>query len=422
MRHHPSTRSPARRRGAVLGWLVICLGVIVIIVALGTDGGRMMEERRRVQAAADVAALAAAADLYQHYSDNQGHDPNGTAAAAALSAAADNGCPNDGTHSVVTVNIPPQSGIFAGKAEYVEVLVTSQLSGTFSAAFTSDRLPVKARAVAVGRPKALGLMVLSPSAAGAFSNSSKGNVTVLNAPIIVNSSDAAAYDLSGTSTTQAAYHQVVGGVHNQGATLIGPVQTGADPSADPLRTLPAPNAADYPLQSDTPLSIGSGSDVVLQPGVYHGGISIGGTAKVTLAPGVYILDGGGFTFIGNGSLTANRAMLFNTGGSSSAPVKITGSGTVTLTPPTDGPYQGLSIFQDRTLSQTVHLAGNGNYQISGAVYAPGAAVSLSGNGTSGTNSLGGGYICNTLQVSGSSSFSVSMAANRPRVPEVRLVE
>ena len=36
-------------------WLVLCLGVIIVIVALGTDGGRMLEERRRVQSAADAA-------------------------------------------------------------------------------------------------------------------------------------------------------------------------------------------------------------------------------------------------------------------------------------------------------------------------------------------------------------------------------
>src|SRR5579863_10036612 len=99
----PSARRNHRpRRGAVLVWLVLCLGVIIIIVALGTDGGRMLEERRRAQASADAAALAAAADLYQNYYPNRGLDPNGTAAQAALAIAASNGYANDGTTSTVT--------------------------------------------------------------------------------------------------------------------------------------------------------------------------------------------------------------------------------------------------------------------------------------------------------------------------------
>src|SRR2546428_156579 len=83
------TSSPTAhpRAGAVAIWLLLCVGVILGIVAIALDGGRMMEERRRGQAAADAAALAAAADLYENYPQNKGSDPNGTASAAAQSAA-----------------------------------------------------------------------------------------------------------------------------------------------------------------------------------------------------------------------------------------------------------------------------------------------------------------------------------------------
>src|SRR6516165_10749316 len=113
-------RARPQRRGTVTVWLIISLGVIFGVLAIGLDGGRLMEERRRVQSAADAAALAAAGDLYQNYVTNQGTDPNGTAQAAALQAAAANGCTNDGVRSVVTVNIPPMCGPFKGQAGYVE--------------------------------------------------------------------------------------------------------------------------------------------------------------------------------------------------------------------------------------------------------------------------------------------------------------
>src|SRR5437016_4747501 len=143
--------APPRRRGSVTAWVVVCLAVIVGIVALGMDGGRMMEERRHAQAAADAAALAAADDLYFNWWQNHGTDPSASAQAAGLASAAANGYANDGTTSTVTVNIPPTSGAFAGQAEYAEVIVQSRLQASFSAIFTHDGLPVKARAVARGR-------------------------------------------------------------------------------------------------------------------------------------------------------------------------------------------------------------------------------------------------------------------------------
>jgi len=97
--------------------------VILTIVALGMDGGRIMEERRHAQAIADSAALAAAADLYANWWTNQGKDPSDSAKKAAAEIAAANGYANDGTTSVVTVNVPPTSGAFAGKAEFAAVIV-----------------------------------------------------------------------------------------------------------------------------------------------------------------------------------------------------------------------------------------------------------------------------------------------------------
>src|SRR2546423_3459624 len=98
-----------RRRGAIVPWLLLGAGVIIGVVALGTDGGRMLQERRRAQAAADAAALAAGADLYQNHWTYFGKDPGGTAHAAALKLAAPNGYANAGLNSLVNVNIPPTS-------------------------------------------------------------------------------------------------------------------------------------------------------------------------------------------------------------------------------------------------------------------------------------------------------------------------
>src|ERR1700738_3819022 len=119
------------RQGGITVWLVLGLAGILGILALGMDGGRMQEERRRAQATADAAALAAAANLYENWWLYHGHDNNNAAQDAALKAAAANGYANDGTTSVVTVNIPPTQGAFAGQAECVEVIAEYRLGATF---------------------------------------------------------------------------------------------------------------------------------------------------------------------------------------------------------------------------------------------------------------------------------------------------
>ena len=130
------------------------LGMVAVLV----DGGLLFAERRHAQATADAAALAAASDLYYHYlyyngaiNTSPGTDRGGTAAASAKGVASANGYTNDGTSSSVTVNIPPASGNFIGKAGYAEVIVTWYQRPGFSQIFGTGSIPVSARAVAQGR-------------------------------------------------------------------------------------------------------------------------------------------------------------------------------------------------------------------------------------------------------------------------------
>src|ERR1700687_1395550 len=108
--------SRSKRRGAIVLFVAVCLTVLLGVVAIALDGGVLLTERRPAQATADAAALAAASDLYKNFGTNGGRDCSRTAKASPLSTAAANGYANDGTVSVVTVNIPPSSGDYSGKA------------------------------------------------------------------------------------------------------------------------------------------------------------------------------------------------------------------------------------------------------------------------------------------------------------------
>lgn len=416
-------RSDARwRRGTVTVWVLLGLTAIVGVLALGMDGGRLQEERRHGQATADAAALAAAADLYKNWWANHGVDVTNSAQNAALASAAANGYANDGTTSVVTVNIPPTQGTFAGQKCYVEVITEYRLPGTFGKIFTRNDLPVKARAVARGQPAKIGLLLLSPNASNAFLNKALA-LAVLGNPIIVNSSDGQAFNEATLGLIAASRYDVTGNFINSGAIMLGAMNTGIRPTADPLRRLAVPNVAASPVQSAKPLVINSILPTILKPGVYQGGIQIKGASIVVMNPGVYILEGGGLQVQNLATLAGLGVTIYNTQGAFPAgPISITSLGKVALTAPLAGTYQGISVFQDRTLTQPISVSGAGLMVFTGTVYAVGADVTLGSLVAAGIDTLGGAYICNTISISGIGSINIDLGNNPPRIPDVTLVE
>ena len=200
-----------------------------------------------MQDVADSAALAAAASLYTNYLTNNGADPSGTAKAAALAFAAANGCTNNGTTSVVMVNIPPlQSTLFKSKPGYAEVIVQVNVTRSFSGIFGSGTLPVSAISVARGlwSPSltSAALIALSPTGTGI---SATGNVSLdVTGSVIVDSNSSSAISATGNvSLTASDGYYVTGNASETGnISVSGTMNTGAVATPDPLAYLPAPDA------------------------------------------------------------------------------------------------------------------------------------------------------------------------------------
>jgi hypothetical protein len=287
------------------------------------------------------------------------------------------------------------------------VVITSNQSRGFSALWGSGRLTVTARAVARGLWVTVsdGIIVLDPTAPSALNVTGGGRVNVVNASVIVDSNDAVAANATGGSIAAASEFDVTGGYSG---TFIGPVYTGAQPSPDPLAYLAPPDPSTLTLQSNKKLTISNGNRT-LQPGVYTGGIQISGNASVTLSPGIYYMDTGGFSLGAGGNLSGNGVMIYNAPSpkSNSDVISINGNpgATVSLSPPTSGPYQGISLFQDRTSAESLSLAGNGNFTITGTFYAAAAQLSVAGNGSQST--IGSQYISDTLTVSGNGAININ---------------
>jgi hypothetical protein len=383
--------------------------LLLSITAIALDGGVLLTERRHAQATADAAALAAASDLYLNYWTNSGLDPLGTAKASALTTAAANGYKNDGTTSKVTVNIPPLSGDYVGKNNYVEVIVEYYQPRAFSNIFGKGPVPVRARAVAIGAPVAadVGILVLDPTSKGSLNAQGGGTTTVSGTPVVVDSNNPTAAIGGGGGSLVAPEFDITGGYTTTGgAQFVGDIKTGQRPMADPLADIPPPDPSTMIIQSRNATHLSQGSQLLL-PGVYKGGIQVTGTGSITLAPGVYYMDGGGFSFSGQGSLFGQGVMIYNApGNGNSGGISVSGQGSMILSGPTSGIYQGLTFFQDRTSNVTGNVQGaGGTTSITGTFYFPGALLNVSGNG--GVANIGSQYISYDLNLSGNGGININ---------------
>jgi hypothetical protein len=414
------------RRGNAMAVTAVCLILIVGVMALVFDGGLLMSEQRHAQSVADAAALAAAYSLYNNSATDKGLDPNGTAAKAARSIASSNGYTNDDDDaSTVRVNIPPLTGSFKGRSGYVEVNVQYNQRRCFSGIWGSGLMSVTARSVARGisSPDNPAILLLDPSMPKALDSSGNGLISDTGGAIIINSSNSDAANISGNGNVSAPKIDIYGNYNTSGGgQFVGTLKTGVAPTADPLSTLAVPDPTAMTLQSSSTYKINSSGTYTLQPGLYQGGISItsSGPGLVTLMPGIYYMQGGGFSNTGSIDLAGAGVMIYNDPAKSSDVVSLTGSGSLTLSPPTSGTYKGIAIFQNRTATSIIKITGQGDMSLTGTVYAAAAEIDVGGFGEA--NIVGSQIIANNMKVTGSGAVTVNYNPGTAPVRDTRIVE
>ena len=218
----------------------------------------------------------------------------------------------------------------------------------------------------------LSILVLNPTYPSSLNDSGSASIKATGS-VIVNSISDSAVNLSGNAVVQASQVNVTGNILTSGgASIVGPVATGVNPTLDPFANVAAPSATNLTSYSNGRIS--GQATVTLQPGAYPSGINVSGGSSVTLTSGTYFIDNG-ISVSGDSTLVGKNVLLYIDSGD----VNFSGGSNVTLSPVSCGPTaSGITIFQSRTNSMPASLSGNADGAISGVLYFPDAEVNFSG--------------------------------------------
>jgi Flp pilus assembly protein TadG len=332
-------RPPASHRpGKALALFAIGMPVLLGMTGLVIDSGLLMAGQRTAQNAADSGAMAAAMELYRGSSSSS----------ATTTATTFVQTYNSLSNATVTVNIPPQSGVYTGRVGYAETIVSVPFTTTLIQVLgINASQTVSARAVAGYEPNSSGqgAIVLNPNVQPGIAMNGNNSQLIVKGGITVNSqgggvdqygqtvsSSLGGYAFRTQTSTQtpapivATGIQVVGGIDNidnyryydssfpndyDPNNIDRPVFARAPIAPDPLLSLPTPstsngvvntfwqypgnNATLVPAASAQKVTMGNSDTVTFFPGIYQQIIINGGTA--TFNPGIYVLGPG----LGNGN-------------------------------------------------------------------------------------------------------------------------
>jgi hypothetical protein len=286
--------------------------------------------------------------------------------------------------------------------------VSEQLPMMFSAISGHMSANLTARSIVGYIPPNNGgcVYVIDPHGAAALSSNGNTGITT-GCGIWVNSDSATAIDLSGgnttiTDTNPATQVQVVGNYRCYGGTIgcITPApRTGATSSGDPMAGIDPPTAG-----SCTPIPAMSHTTVTINPGTYCGSLSLTSNDSLQMNPGTYIFKSGGTSSCGfstgaNSTVSGTGVFMFF---QDNCNVAITGNGSVNLSAPTSGTYQGVLMYEDRADTNSSSLTGGSAQALAGIIYFPKALLHYTGGSSSNINSPAATIVAWNLQLGGNS--------------------
>jgi hypothetical protein len=343
-----------RQSGQAL--VLATFGLVVLLGAAGlaVDMGYLRYQRRLQQSAADSAALAGAAAA----------GTGGSVNAAATDDSQLNGFQNGVNHVTVTVNQITLNGNPNTVEVEVSAIHPTFFMKIFGAAMANATVATTAEAQYSGGRSC----IFALAGGGGIDNT--GTVDVPNCGVLDDE------NLTGRGRFTAASV----GVH--GTSRIAttpPAITGILQASDPLSYLPTPPGGGGPQITVNNFNYPGFGPVTLFPGNYQGiSIAAGFNRNVNLSAGTYVISGpGGLQFNGNSTVTGNDVTFYLSGGA----VNFAASQTIQLSAPTNGTYAGILFFQNARNGNAATITGAGGSRLTGALYFPGATLTMNGAGT-----------------------------------------
>lgn len=411
-----STKSLKDRSGSVFVYTAIVAPLLLGFAGLSIDVGVWYANTRLAQAAADAGALAGALEVMRNSSATES-----TVETAVGRDTAANGF-TTAKGDTIDVEYPPDSGLYAGAMDSVEVIVSRPAKSFLSQLVFSGTTTINARAVARGVLNDTCVYSLNPDASGALKISGGAQVN-LGCGVIANSSDSSALTENGTSCLTSTQIKVVG---DYTGDCVSPAPlTGISPISDPLESIQAP-AWDPADCDNTNYTAAGGQTLNLTPGTYCGKINATSTGVINFAPGLYVLNNAGLSLGAQTTTTGTDVSFYLTeNNGTSENISMSAGATVTLSAPVDGPLPGILFYHDRNSPDNVthRFTGGSNMHLEGILYFPNQEVQFSGGSSlSSSTSL---IIADTVTFTGNTDigdFENSPVLSNPLLVQAQLVE
>lgn len=377
-------------RGSITLLTALCLPMLLGALAIAIDIGYLYITQRQLQTLADAAAMAGALEASSCSTANCG-----VIQTAATSAFTEDGRPAptvflqcataSGTGVLLTINNGPcalgASDPNHLDANYVEAVVTEQVPTYFAGFRGFHTVQISARAEAgKSSPPGPCLNILGTSGqtvtlnSGASIKDGTGSTCAFN----VNSSGTPAVMEDSGATVDVGSYTVHGTVTDNGGSYTPAPTTGTATKPDPIAAEITAGTITTPTQpavSSTCCNPVSGA-TTLQPGYYSSGLNFNGSGyTVTLNPGVYYF--GGSMVVGGVNLTGSNVTIYFANGS----LTMNSASTMTLSAPSTGSTAGMLIWQAPADSSPMILDSSSSSSWGGAVYVPGAQLTLNGGST-----------------------------------------
>lgn len=505
---HPVTNE----RGQVLVIFAFAIVAIIMMLALLFDGARGLVMRRELRNGSDAAAMAGANII-------KSINPNGCSATPGPPPGAPQAAVIAAVQASIAANLPdydPTDIIVTCPTGFNNSVVRVQLGAEsptfFGSIFGNGPLAVGATSAAINgydNSNLYSVILLNDSnlswpqaRRGCPSFLLSGGPTVkFDSSIYIDSDCTAqnggALSTNGNATTlelgaDGPRIRIVGEYKPQALTITPAPVEGVDPKLDPLKPkldpAPPPGGLDTPVAFTSTASlkvrkmskytIGQGQSsqsVVLQPGVYKGGIELKNQSKAFLEPGIYVIQGGGLQLgaqtslyavdYGVPSVTTTWAnachagscgvMIYNTGTQTGTlamgQISVAAGATFNVRSYDSGAYSLSSVLNDAAATHyssktydhmliwqtkdpaasdtyaqpVVHVNGGGNVEMTGTVYAPQAKVQMGGTsgGSGGQITLTLQFIVWDLEISGNATFRFIYDGNEfAQLPDYGLIE